>query len=43
MSAREDSRAFDNKTKDELEAGAYIVYADEPDTVVDGSEDESED
>ena len=28
---------FDNKTKPELERGNYIVYTDEPNTVVNGS------
>lgn len=28
---------FDNKTKPELEAGNYIAYADEPNTIVSGS------
>lgn len=28
---------FENKTKPELEAGNYIAYADEPNTVVSGS------
>lgn len=28
---------FENKTKPELEAGSYIAYADEPNTIVSGS------
>ena len=37
MSAEEVTRQFDNKTKDELEAGQYIAYAEKPKTEVETS------
>lgn len=41
MSAAEVTRDFGNKTKEELEEGAYIVYSEEKNTDI-STEDESE-